>query len=374
MKQNIYIAALLAGMLALAGCGGGGSTDSGTGNNGNNGNTATASKVDAPAGTTPTTYNVEVGTPQTYTVAAGESITFGGAHKYECAAGADCKVTLENQAGTLVIMSTGMLAYVPPPPISTTTGTTTRPTDSTDPLSEEVLLEALKSTGSKKTVWSNAGIARAATGAEAGQAWVYEPLSGPKIELWISGDDDAYWGHWVKSTKAVGNAPVLGDRGLVWGGATPYGEKPATSLAKANYNTGALFYFRGDGTSWSNGTGALVLEADFARGMVGGKITPTAQAGKIGDTDVVQLTATAIGNDGTFSGSASFENTAITGDSGTWQGGFFGSPTTINAQGKESPVAPTDVAGEFSVSRPKTTVPNMQTKLDIRGVFGHDAD
>jgi len=27
MKQNIYIAALLAGMLALAGCGGGGSSD-----------------------------------------------------------------------------------------------------------------------------------------------------------------------------------------------------------------------------------------------------------------------------------------------------------------------------------------------------------
>jgi len=110
MKQNIYIAALLAGMLALAGCGGGSSVEK-----------TDPPKVDPPASAVsvkfpdggkidPMAVDLEKhGESATITIEADDSKKYGNV-VFECPeAGGDCKATFENELGNIVVKSTGGL-------------------------------------------------------------------------------------------------------------------------------------------------------------------------------------------------------------------------------------------------------------------------
>jgi len=326
------------------------------------------------------------------TIPAGDKRTVDGV-VFSCpAGGSDCMAVFKNELGTLVVMSTGGLTAANPSttvssPPDTTLGTNPQPTVSTDPLSNDVLLEALKATGSEVTVWSAAN-----TSIDKDQPVSYKPLSGPKITLRIMGDTEAYWGRWVESRlpEAVLGSPaptdaVDGDRGIVWGGSTPYGKKPDDSITTATYGGSAenpqgnvLLYYSKTGKvdSWNEGMGMFSLTADFSKGMVGGSIaiakfsSPVNVISPATDENIT-LMPTAIDGSGTFSGAAKFASTEVTGQNGNWNGGFFGETTKVESS-EQKHKAPSHAAGQFSVSRgevkPDDTV--TQDALHIRGAFG----
>jgi len=354
MKQNILIATLLAGMLALAGCGGG-SSSSPANDGGMKDNGDTEPKTLDVSGLTGVT--LDAGKNQTVKVKAEAPRDFGN-KRFTCEEGT-CEITFTNELGTIVAEATGdvTVADKPTTPIDITTGTNPQPTVSTDPLSNDVLVKAFSSDMAERTtVWNT-------NKALPGSAVMYTPLSGPKIHLWSGNDSGVFWGHWGKSTMPL-DTDVFGNRGTVFGGSKPYGKKPDASLMATYTGGGALFYYSTDGTKWvRDGTGNVAFTANFKTGYVGGDITPTAG---LTMADKVKLEATTIGNDGMFSGSASFD-ADTTRDNGSWEGGFFGD-TTMVTLGVQAHKAPSHVAGKFNVSRPKHGTD--QTELHIRGAFG----
>ena len=399
MKQNIFIAALLAGMLVLAGCGGGSSA------------TPEPDPVDPvdpapPVDPTPTTKTAGVPNNQviagntaglSFNLATGELRQIGN-YWFRCTGGTCAgSVAAGAVVGTVSYTGTGTLEILASNPTlsDSSTGNINQPTESTDPLSNDVLVKALNSarTATNNTVW-NTGVGAAGAridtisdGTEDSRE-TYRSVDGEQIDLYIDAvgaSNVAYFGHWVKSTQAVGNERVFGDRGTVWGGATPYGKKPDASLGAttATYGdtSGVLLYHSANGATWNTleqANATLTLQADFATGMVGGSIdinetgnTATGTGSAVDENDI-ELTATMIGNDGKFSGSAGFSDTSVVRDSGTWNGGFFGSATSVSEDGIETHVRPSAVAGEFSVSRPAVgpSTSRTQTQLHIRGAFG----
>ena len=307
----------------------------------------------------------------------------GGTCAGSVAAGAVVGTVSYTGTGTLEILASN------PTLADSSTGNIDQPTESTDPLSNDVLLKALRGTDSRvaadDTVWQTTDGARRAPGT----TWVFTPLGGSRIDLTIgtSGNsNDVYFGHWVKSTADLTSSEDQsalanrnhGERGTVWGGAMPYGKKPDTSLTTASYNEdgAVLLYFSGNGRTWTNATGNLTFNANFETGMVGGNIVVVPATGLVAATDNIDLMTTMIGNDGKFSGSASFTNSNVRRDSGSWNGGFFG-PTTMVDSGVESHAEPSHVAGAFSVSRPAIGTSTIvsataQNQLHIRGAFGAD--
>ncbi|MCY4050974.1 MAG: hypothetical protein OXF60_05715 [Gammaproteobacteria bacterium] len=122
MKQNIFIAALLAGMLVLAGCGGGGSAGPVEPDPVDPVDPVDPATPVAPTASTPTDVKLpasatvagvdleEDGSQRVLTIKAGDPVasrTFGGV-VYTCPAG-ECMATFENRLGNLVVTSTGGL-------------------------------------------------------------------------------------------------------------------------------------------------------------------------------------------------------------------------------------------------------------------------
>jgi len=395
MKQNIYIAALLAGMLALAGCGGGGSA---------------SNEPPPPPPEAATSVSLEDVTADVMvmkfgltengqksdpiTIEAGESSDDYHGITFSCPAGdTDCVATFENRLGKLVVKSTGGLTAKDTPtpdptPPDLTAGTTPRPTESTDPLSNDVLVKTLKGDAENDTVWTTSSGRARPIG-----TWMLTPLGDPKITLTIAGDANAYWGHWVESTvvETLGSPDrtVIGKRGTVWGGSTPYGKKPDDSITRAVYSgTGGnvqLYHSAtGEADEWQTGTGDLSLTADFKTGMVGGNIgianaviTGSKVDGDAASDENITLMPTAIDGSGTFSGTAKFANADVTRQNGSWNGGFFGDTTEV-ADNEQKHKAPSHVAGQFSVSRAAVGTSSdpdeTQSALHIRGAFGEAKD
>ncbi|MCY4243086.1 MAG: hypothetical protein OXD36_15255, partial [Rhodobacter sp.] len=293
-------------------------------------------------------------------------------------------------SGTLTIRAVDHRAADP------TVGAAAQPTESTDPLSNDVLLKALQTGAARgagdRTVW-NGGTGNGDAVAElTGGVNSFTPVNGPRIDLRVVAVGEgvnAYWGYWQKSTRDLTGVPTdrdVSDRGLVWGGSTPYGKKPDARAAPATNgiatyaggDNNVLFYYSGDGTghnAWtSGGTGTLTLTADFGAGMVGGSIAPGSLTGITNPTRItnnnIDLETTAIGGDGTFQGSASFSSGAVARDSGNWNGGFFG--PSVSGTPVQTHTSPGHAAGQFSVSRPEINRNNVmvQNELHIRGVFG----
>jgi len=389
MKQNILIATLLAAMLALAGCGGGSSS----GPSVPPPPPKEPESVDLPDGATLTGIGLgldKAGESQEITIEAGKKRNVGNV-VFSCPeADGDCVATFKNELNSLVVMSTGGLTAALPDltPIDITTGNNSQPTVSTDPLSNDVLVKTLMNGADNDTVWTTSSGNLRSIG-----TWMLTPLGDPKITLEIAGGAGAYWGHWLKTTivKTLGSddTEVKGERGTVFGGSTPYGKKPDSSLTKATYSTGsddALFYYSttGKADDWEKGMGNFSLTADFKTGMVGGNIgiaNTVIMNSKVDGSqpthENITLMPTAIDGSGTFSGTAKFANSDVTRQNGSWNGGFFGpttTVTTVNSVRVEGHEAPSHAAGRFSVSRVEvgtSTDPDAtQSALHIRGAFG----
>ena len=397
----------LAGALALAGCGGGSDTPAAASANNEEGGMPPppppAPKTLAlPTGLTITgSANSEGATD--YTIPSGGKLELTsrpssrGDVVFTCPAdGEDCVVTIPVGGAVSSVTYSGGTPEVTEkddPETAVNTGIETRPTESTDPLSDDVLLKALKASRTSAddgTVWN-----ASSDDDPAGTAIVtvpdnhdfsayptpasFTPLGGPKTSLWIDGDTDAYWGIWKESTTPTGGSEVNGKRSVVWGGDTPYGKKPDTSLGRAaaagvvagtaSYagTDNVLLYHSPDGkaSSWKEDHGDLNLTANFRTGMVGGTIdVNTDDDLTVGDN--IALSATAITSSGTFSGSAKFSAPGVTRQSGSWNGGFFGETLEV-VNGVQDHLAPSHVAGEFRVTRAKV---GNQSGLHVRGAFG----
>jgi len=263
--------------------------------------------------------------------------------------------------------------------------------DADDPLSETTLLEAIKGTGSKATLWSVDATQIGTTQGSDATELNRNLLSGESLKLHLKRTSDAlYWGQWERYTEATDKTKAGYRHGSIWGGTTHYGKKPESSIDTATYSAkGVLRSSTDGGKTWKHdkATADLTLEANFGRGKVGGSIEGTVLDGlapisgnapQPGNNDIL-LMETDIGSEGMFSGSAKFSASGITRQDGEWDGGFFG-PTTGLGTGDDSEKqvhkAPSHVAGEFSVERKKITIMQgdvsvtTQNGLFIEGAFG----
>ena len=227
--------------------------------------------------------------PTAYEIPAGGALVFDsnqnnrGRVVFTCPAGGEaCVITLP------VGGSVSMVTYSGGTPVPTEegdpvaasgTGAEPRPTASTDPLSNDVLAKAFNATrNGNRTVWNNASNDALAAVTSDDAPHSFTPLSGPTISLWIGGNTDAYFGHWAESTIPVAT-PVLGKRGVVWGGSAPFGKKPDASVGRdadadadpvvvartASYaGTGnVLLYHSVDGDEWEAGRGSVSRDLWF---------------------------------------------------------------------------------------------------------------
>jgi len=376
MKQNILIATLLAAMLALAGCGGGGSSD--------------------PKNPPPLPKN-----PETLT-GTGLSYEKDGANEYRVLKDTplptpngkitcpvdECIITVAAQGGTPVVTATGGAKFektAPPPDPSGTA----QPTDSTDPLSPDVLFKVLSGA---ETIWGkkagelDGAKMDIAEGSKTTSAWLRSIGAGATLK---KDGDYIYWGLWSDSTKESGSEKVTqGSYGAVMGGGNPYGKKPDSPMNKAGVavttatysdSGSAVVHYRAKSTDpWTPVVAAktAMLKANFSTGMIGGKMaTGNNDFGNginIGD---ILFRDTSIGSDGQFSGNV--ENAMSTGETGSWNGQFFGDTTGFTTGTAQNPrksisVAPSRAAATFSMSRPETKTGSTvtQSALHIRGAFG----
>ena len=287
------------------------------------------------------------------------------------------------------------------PAVPVAAGNTAQPTNTSDPLSDAVLVEALKGTGSVPTPWS--GEDGSFDAAKTGSANPYTyPGTNPKrkIELTVeAAGKDIYWGHWHRYTEGAVNP---GDpeqrtgveRGVVAGGAKHYDAKPDADVADATYSGNVhLYYKSGKNGKWTDGaSGATVtLNADFGSGMIDGKVMNVAGAsgtaitvgtgtGEItvptgADYSEIVLGITAIGDKGTFGGSnATFKKG--NNQSGSWEGKFYNDNATADTRAVHTDKAPDYAAGTFSVTNSTRVAPdtedNRNALNDAPAGFVHD--
>ena len=268
-------------------------------------------------------------------------------------------------------------------------GGDSQPTEDTSPLGHATLHEALSQT---ETVW-----AAALTGDAEGTEWSYnEGDKTVRLRLVSIGsasglEEDAdyiYWGLWHEDSTEQGSGKVTrGDYGAVMNGGNPYGKKPETTIASASYtteNNAPVVQYREKSTDpWStlaNDVGGdgddpvvAILRADFAGGTVGGSInTPETITGITGNLGTIYFRDGSIDGDGKFGGSAEAQHSKR--QRGDWAGQFFGDTTEIDEGPPRTldPAAPSHAGATFSVTRQKDGT--SQQALTIRGAFGSDVD
>ena len=195
--------------------------------------------------------------------------------------------------------------------------------------------------------------------------------------------DYLVWGAWQEPRSGgVGSAPT---HNQVWGGSVPYTGAPSNQLTGATYSGRALgFYKRGAG-QWTNWAGVSRLQADFENGTVKGGISGGYTGNTLtvatplvgGHIQSVTLKEAAIGSSVSGSVAVNGFDTQTTPaaapnapSSGTWEAGFFG------AAGDR----PTGIAGSFKAHRPEsaaspsTAVPSKThtavNDLRVNGAFG----
>lgn len=364
------LAVAMAGAFALAACGGGdGMSDddgNGGGNGGGGGGNGELKELKLPAAAD---FERDQSDADQGTIPAGGTEDIGNV-RLTCPTGtAPC--AYEVRSGKIYANNGVVPSIKPPAPALEVTGNTAQPTGTLDPLSNAVLLEALKTTGSVQTPWSDGEQTFKTTPSPLKYT---SPGTNPKehIDLKVQAvSGNIYWGHWYRYTDGV---VIKGEhtnktRGTVFGGAKRYDEKPHDDVASATYNNPGsvhLYYKKDDDKDWKSGGSAADLElmANFGAGMVGGKIKGVAAAmGGTGTDDDIRLKDTAIGANGTFEGDATFMKAAGR-QNGDWNGAFY------NAAG--DPVdpdrRPAHVAGEFSVTKEKA-VAGIHA-LTVHGAFG----
>ena len=313
----------------------------------------------------------------------------------------------EVRNGILMARGTFTAALWAAPAVPAATGNTAQPTNVLDPLSDAVLLEALKvstTPGKVATPWTTdaEGLATKAAAASKNTLKYTYPGTDPArhIALTVEGKGgNIYWGHWHRYTEDAVNPgkKTQETRGTVYGGAKRYDAKPDADVAAASYSGNVhLFYKSGASGEWDSATipgsttAGLDLHADFKAGMIGGEIKGV-EAAIVGhapanltanDYDIT-LKDTAIGSDGTFGDTASFKKLGNTfQQDGDWDGKFFndavGPGRAVNTDN-----APGFVAGQFSVTShtraaqrtedlnaQNTAPPGFTHDLTVHGAFG----
>jgi len=364
MKQNIYIAALLAGMLALAGCGGGSSSGPangmGTGMNGNG---------DAePKTLTETGLANDTGKVRTIRIDAGKKHTTPSG-MISCTSDTACRVTVSADEGSPVVTVTeGAATFAK----TTPAGNTTPTGDSVAQSSDENIINAIagdaKIHGQALKLDDNLGSAGQKIAIGDNKEVVLRLGTATKVDSNNSenmvtlnaatptSSNYIFWGYWQEGT--IGSDKST--RTLLWGGDNPYEKKPDSAdldKAKAKYLGDALLYHKtGTATTWTAGSGTVDLDANFADGTIKGTVLSTPANG-FGTGVSISLGEASISDTGTFSGS----KTKFTGGknfdagSGSWSGQFFGDELG-QTQGGDNPnfgkdIAPSNAAGQFSVTR-----------------------
>jgi len=366
---------VLAGALALAGCGGGDdpmeepmeeeeetgpefTTITPTGASGYSYNTQNPAPIRLAGGSTGRIGNVTVTCPPPATNVCDYRVT--ASNEIEATGGATADLT-----SSLVVSSSG--------------GASPQPTAAADPLSAGTIAEALKAEGKEATIWGAAGD----DPVDFSSTLTRVTLDGETIQLTLDGNANLHWGNWIRY-KAP--ATEFGERtgeslGQLFGGTMPrYDRKPDADLETANYGTDdtpeadAVNLMFKDGTDpWAGNqtnTADLVLQANFRNGRIGGEIRGVTEATATDFPDVINLKETDIGSAGTFEGTAEFDGSTVTRKSGGWNGAFFGPTTTLNGVNQEH-VAPAGVAGRFSVAGRHGTGDTAKD-LHVRGAFGAD--
>jgi len=391
MKQNILIATLLAAMLALAGCGGGSSSGLAKTDD---------MKTAEPKPLPDTGLSYEKDGANEYRVLKDKPLSTANG-KITCPVD-ECIITVAAQGGTPVVTATGGAEFektAPPPDPSGTA----QPTDSTNPLSHDVLFKVV--TGAE-TLWKGKGDALAdntladntnSSDPNLNQLQMKKGSETTKLLLKSLGagadptpkKDGAYvyWGVWSKETAESGSGKTTqGMYGVVMGGGKPYGKKPdspmkadGTAVTTATYtDRNAMVSYRKKSTDgWTVLTGrTAMLKADFSTGMIGGNINTGANGvtftGVTGGVGNILFRDTSIGSDGKFSGNV--EDSVSTGETGSWDGQFFGDTTGFGGTPRKSiNLVPSHATAAFSMSRPETKRSDGTTKQDalhISGAFG----
>ncbi len=390
MKQNIYIAALLAGILALAGCGGGSSSAPAT--EVVEGKTADGNDGDKTGMTDTGPKTLVLGTGNTidgkvhggtYNLAAGDKdVEIGGVY-FSCPDGGEgCVVIVSDDRRSNSVTYTGAMPTVSATktPAVVNTQTNPRQGDSNDPLSSANLLAAVLKNTPFGTLMDGAA--------------TFMLLDKTKIKIWLDSvgvtgtttkdDNYIYYGIWTETADG-GNLPdedkPKAQRNWRWGGSMPYGAKPDASLTAnpgdtAIYSGKALLHYKvGDDGDWKQSReteNTVSLKANFAGGWINGHVM-------LGNSDITGANdgpdrinlKTAMYSSDIFNGTAEFAkggpDTIKGKGNGIWKGQFFGDSSLTIDGGTQKHQAPSHVAGEFSVSRNKGTDIDA---LSITGVFG----
>ena len=291
---------LLAGGLALAGCGGSSDPEEepGATNPGATAPSASGAKtLTLPAGET-IGNGSGANIVQTITVASGDtrqigtSVTSGSASYFTCT-GDPCVITIPAGARSLTQLTyTGgeltRSAIGPAAPTSTRTAT---PTADDNPLSKGSLLATVRA-GSATGLFGQAidtDASDAVTPSRSftlidkrtGSIWLqaFQPDDATTPATRDAGDGHGYYGIWTTSVaNAVpGSTDATKKRFYEWAGSKPYGKTPDASLAAAAYYNGrALLHVKDGSNPWTQDNTATVhLKANFKGGWIQGLIDRT---------------------------------------------------------------------------------------------------
>ena len=269
-----------------------------------------------PTGASGITYNTN--NQPTIQLAAGKNAkNVGGSNvTVQCpstvTAGCRYRITASNEieatAGTEAVLT----ANLPANPATRTPQSTD--TAATGPLDRATLLQLVATTNSGQTVWGNVdgttvttiGQGLAPTNGDldgsAGSDVRYTDRARKTINLRIGAvregtssditeavgvtpaSDHVYYGYWVESTASVGGTSTPGATGYVFGGTMPHGVNPDAS-GEATFTGFALLNHRlgnaagTDMGAWTPLSGNVSLTADFSDDMIGGRIDITATDG-----------------------------------------------------------------------------------------------
>ncbi len=369
-------AVMVAGALALAGCGGGSSTTP----------AATTPQVTP----TPPTPPTPPASPASATVGLdGKRLAAGSVDRVIKipATGAETKIedvyfTCTGTEACVITIPAGESVFE----VSYTGGTLTASASKAPPkvaeapegehwLSDRNLVSGLAADGGGIELETATGLKATV------RKGMRDPVSGNMLTLnndrGRSDTDFLIWGVWEEPPAPGSGTAGKTTRKILWAGSQPYRVDPP-STGKATYNCAgtcsgkAHGLYSLNGGAWTVWTGGNPeLTADFGKGTVSGKIDLSTPIGTSAhEANRINLKETAIGT--SFSGSATIHTSGSGGagapSSGTWEGGFFG----------PSDGSPTGIAGGFNVTRPAADAnPNSATRntaavhsLSITGGFG----
>jgi len=185
-------------------------------------------------------------------------------------------------------------------------------------------------------------------------------------------NDYLVFGAWERRTSANEGPKNPSNIGQVATGSIKRPDPGAWKIGDASYEGKALGHYSHRGGAWKEWDGTVHLEANFAEGNIQGEVTTgiNIPEGEIIGPQIGKLTLKKTSIAAMSSGSAAIPvapNIRGAAASGTWKAEYFGSAVDG---------APSGVAGSFASSRPEVTsgsgvvITTHQTAAEIQGAFG----